>query len=404
MSHDTFLIAGGGIGGLTTALALAKTGRPSVVLERAAEIREIGAGIQLGPNAFNAIDWLGLREGAQKTAVFIDELRMIDAVSAEQIASLPLDDVFLSRFGNPYAVVHRGELHSIFLRACEADPLITLRTGCDVLSYEQDQYGIEVLLANGEHVDGVALVGADGLQSKVRSQLVGDGAPRVSGHTTYRAVIPTEQMPEELRWNAMVIWVGPKCHIVHYPLSDWRVFNLVVTYHNDAPKAVAGQPVTDEEVRRGFLHIHPKARKIIDLGADWRKWVLCDRDPIKTWSDGRVVLLGDAAHPMMQYLAQGACMAMEDAVQLALSIDEVEGRDIAQAFRSYNRVRAARTAQVQLDARRMGDIVFHPNGDQAQTRNRVMRGMSTQDYIDEMAWLYEGGSELSRRDLDSRQV
>ena len=164
---------------------------------------------------------------------------------------------------------------------------------------------------------GAALVGADGLWSNVRRQVVGDGAPRVSGHTTYRSVIPTEQMPEDLRWNAATLWAGPKCHIVHYPLSGWKVFNLVVTYHNDAPEPVAGKPVPEEEVRRGSPMSASARRTSFAMARDWRMWVLCDRDPMDKWVDGRVALLGDAAHPMLQYMAQGACMAMEDAVCLA---------------------------------------------------------------------------------------
>ena len=154
----------------------------------------------------------------------------------------------------------------------------------------------------------------------MRRQVTGDGAPRVSGHTTYRSVIPTEQMPEDLRWNAATLWAGPKCHVVHYPLSGWKVFNLVVTYHNDAPEPVAGKPVPVEEVRKGFAHVCERAQSIIRHGKDWRMWVLCDRDPVDSWVDGRVALLGDAAHPMLQYMAQGACMAMEDAVCLANSL------------------------------------------------------------------------------------
>ena len=172
-------------------------------------------------------------------------------------------------------------------------------------------------LASGERVTGRLLIGADGLWSNVRKQVVADGPPRVSGHTTYRSVIPTEQMPEDLRWNAATLWAGPKCHIVHYPLSGWKVFNLVVTYHNDAPEPVAGKPVSDEEVMQGFGHVHARAKEIIRHGENWRLWVLCDRDPVERWVDGRVALLGDAAHPMLQYFAQGACQAMEDAVCLS---------------------------------------------------------------------------------------
>jgi salicylate hydroxylase len=211
-------------------------------------------------------------------AVYIDALRLVDALTGEDIATVPLDDDFRRRFRNPYAVVHRGDLHGVFLQACRASPLVELRTSAEVARYQQDNDGVRAMLGSGETVDGAALIGADGLWSRVRAQVVGDGQPRVTGHTTYRSVIPTEQMPEDLRWNAATLWAGPKCHIVHYPLSGWKVFNLVVTYHNDAPEPVAGLPVAADEVMRGFMHVCARARRIIEHGRDWKLWVLCDRD------------------------------------------------------------------------------------------------------------------------------
>src|SRR3712207_4860096 len=186
--HGPILIAGGGIGGLATALGLAKAGVPSTILERAQELGEIGAGIQLGPNAFHSFDYLGIGETARKLAVYVESMKLMAATNAEEIVSLPLDENFRARFKNPYAVVHRGELHGALLHACEETPLVTLRTSSEVISYSQDGTSVTVQLAHGERVAGSALVGADGLWSKVREQLVQDGAPRVSGHTTYRSV------------------------------------------------------------------------------------------------------------------------------------------------------------------------------------------------------------------------
>ena len=237
------LVAGGGIGGLATAVGLAQKGFSVVVLEKAPALGEIGAGIQLGPNAFHAFDYLGVGEAARAMAVYIDRLRLMDAITGEEITHIDLTEPFRARFRNPYAVVHRGDLHGVFLKACRDNPAIELRVKSEVVSYEQDEAGVTARLASGEAVTGALLVGADGLWSNVRRQVVGDGPPRVSGHTTYRSVIPTERMPEDLRWNAATLWAGPKCHIVHYPLSGWKVFNLVVTYHNDAPEPVAGKPV-----------------------------------------------------------------------------------------------------------------------------------------------------------------
>ena len=388
MVRDRILIAGGGIGGLAAALALAQKGIGSQVLEKAATLGEIGAGIQLGPNAFHCFDRLGVGEAARAMAVYIDQLRLMDALADGEIAHIDLGEAFRARFGNPYGVVHRGDLHGVLLKACRDHALIELRTRADVEGYTQDGSGVMARLASGETVRGAALIGADGLWSNVRRQVTADGAPRVSGHTTYRSVIPTEHMPEDLRWNAATLWAGPKCHIVHYPLSGWKVFNLVVTYHNHAPEPVAGQPVPVEEVQRGFAHVCARAQSIISHGKDWRMWVLCDREPTDRWLDGRVALLGDAAHPMLQYMAQGACMAMEDAVCLA---DSLAAMDTLEAgLQAYRDRRVLRTTRLQLMSRAMGDHVYHPAGPHAALRNAIMSAKSQADWLDTLHWLYGG--------------
>ncbi|CAO3456866.1 3-hydroxybenzoate 6-monooxygenase (EC 1.14.13.24) [Azospirillum argentinense] len=387
MPDRPILIAGGGIGGLAAALGLARKGFRSIVLEQAPALGEIGAGIQIGPNAFHAFDWLGVGDAARAKAVYIDHLVLMDAVRDERIAAIPLDEPFRQRFKNPYAVVHRADLHMVLLDACRTSDLIELRTSSSVERYEQDGASITVTLGDGGRLTGSALVGADGLRSKVRAQVVGDAQPRVSGHTTFRSVIPTEQMPEDLRWNAATLWAGPKCHIVHYPLKGGKVFNLVVTCHNDAAEAVAGVPVTREVVYEGFGHIADRPKRIIERGENWKLWVLCDRDPTPNWVDGRAVLLGDAAHPMLQYLAQGACMALEDAVNLSHHMAEAEG-NLDAAFAAYNRDRFARTGRVQLNSRLMGEYVYHPAGGQAALRNAVLGNSSREQHYDRVAWLY----------------
>jgi 2-polyprenyl-6-methoxyphenol hydroxylase-like FAD-dependent oxidoreductase len=389
MATPPIIIAGGGIGGLAAALGLARKGFASIVLERAAELGEIGAGIQIGPNAFHCFDALGVGDEARAKAVYIDSLRLMDAVQGEMIAEIPLQEAFRQRFGNPYAVVHRADLHGVLLDACRASQLIELRTRHAVIGYQQDGSSVEVECDNHEMIAGNSLIGADGLNSNIRQQLVGDGAARVSGHTTYRSVIPTEQMPQDLRWNAATLWAGPKCHIVHYPLKGWKLFNLVVTYHNDVTEAVAGKPVSKEEVYRGFEHISTRARQIIEIGDNWKLWVLCDRDPILGWVDERVALLGDAAHPMLQYFAQGACMALEDAVCLA-HMFERHSDNIETALDSYQRQRRVRTARVQLDSRLIGDYIYHPDGAAAEVRNHVMSRLSPDEWYNKLEWLYGG--------------
>ncbi|MCB1339727.1 MAG: 3-hydroxybenzoate 6-monooxygenase [Pseudooceanicola sp.] len=385
--NDRILIAGGGIGGLAAAIGLAQKGLKVLVLDKAAQLGEIGAGIQLGPNAFHAFDYLGVGETARNMAVYIDNLRLMDALSGEEITRIPLGDAFRARMGNPYAVVHRGDLHGVFLKACTAHPNVELRTSSGVAGYDQDGDSVIALLTDGSRITGRALIGADGLWSNIRKQMLNDGAPRVSGHTTYRSVIPTEDMPEDLRWNAATLWAGPKCHIVHYPLQGWKTFNLVVTYHNDAPEPVAGKPVSHDEVRRGFEHVAPVAKQIIDKGTDWKLWVLCDRDPVMNWTDGRVALLGDAAHPMLQYFAQGACMAMEDAVALSHLLGESTD-DLPARLTAYQDMRHLRTARVQLQSREIGQHVYHPAGAHAALRNAVMSSRSPDQWYDQIDWLY----------------
>ena len=383
------LIAGGGIGGLAVALGLAQKGIRSILLEKASVLGEIGAGIQLGPNAFHAFDYLGVGEAARAMAVYVDQLRLMDASTAREICHVDLGDPFRARFGNPYAVVHRGDLHGVFLKACRDSDLIDLRVSSEVVGYDQDGSSVTARLASGDRVTGSLLVGADGLWSNVRKQVAGDGKPRVSGHTTYRSVIPTDQMPEDLRWNAATLWAGPKCHLVHYPLSGWKVFNLVVTCHNDAPEPVAGKPVPEEEVMKGFAHIHERALDIIRHGTNWKLWVLCDRDPTERWIDGRVVLLGDAAHPMLQYFAQGACQAMEDAVCLSHMLGS-HASDQAAGLRKYREQRFPRTARVQMLSRAIGEHIYHPDGDHARLRNAIMSAKSQEEWYGDLAWLYGG--------------
>ncbi|GGF74676.1 salicylate hydroxylase [Mameliella alba] len=387
MSDLPIIIAGGGIGGLAAACGLARKGQRSIVVEQAPQLGEIGAGIQIGPNAFHCFDYLGVGDEARSKAVYIDALRLMDAQTAEDITRIPLDEPFRKFYGNPYAVVHRADLHGVLLKYCEDSPLIDLRTDHKVLGYEQDGSSVTLLLDGRDPIKGRFLIGAEGLRSPIRSQMIGDGEPRISGHTTYRSVIPTEQMPEDLRWNAATLWAGPKCHIVHYPLKGWKVFNLVVTYHRDVREAIAGKPVSKEEVAQGFEHIHPKARQVIEHGDNWKLWVLCDRDPISNWVDGRVALLGDAAHPMLQYFAQGACMAMEDAVALSHCIENF-GEDTEDALQRYQEMRKVRTARVQMNSRLIGEYIYHPGDAQAAVRNSVMRSMSADDWYNQLNWLY----------------
>ncbi|WP_127114442.1 3-hydroxybenzoate 6-monooxygenase [Shimia sediminis] len=386
MPLEPILIAGAGIGGLATAAGLARKGFRSIVVEQSRILGEIGAGVQIGPNAFHAFDYLGIGDEARSKAVFVESLRLMDAKSGDSITSIPLGEEFRQCMGNPYAVIHRADLHTVLLDFCEASDLIDIRTNTLVSGYEQDGKSVSLHTSQGT-INGAALIGAEGLRSPIRAQMIGDGEPRISGHATYRSVIPTERMPEELRWNAATLWAGPKCHIVHYPLKGGKVYNLVVTYHRDLQENISGRPVSRREVIQGFEDIAPQARQIIEHGQDWKLWVLCDRDPISNWREGRVALLGDAAHPMLQYFAQGACMALEDAVSLSHCMENYGG-DIENALETYQNQRRVRTARVQMNSRLIGDYIYHPDGTKAAVRDHVMSNMTTEEWCNQLYWLY----------------
>jgi salicylate hydroxylase len=384
-SGSPVLVAGGGIGGLSAALALARQGFGVKVLEQAAEIGEVGAGIQLGPNAFAAFDALGIGERARGRAVYTDEMVMHDALDETLVGRIPVGEAFRRRFGNPYAVIHRVDVHRSLLEGAQASGRIEFCTSTRVARIEQDARGVTVFDADARPHHGVALVGADGVKSAVRAQYVGDAA-RVSGHVVYRAVVDRQDFPAGLQWNAASIWVGPNCHLVHYPLRGGEQYNVVVTFHSREAEEWGVREGSRQEVQSYFEGICPRARQLIDLPRSWKRWATADREPIAQWTFGRATLLGDAAHPMLQYLAQGACMAMEDGVTLGEAL-RVHGGDFAPAFAHYERSRVARTARVVLSAREMGRI-YHAQGVERLVRNELWKGRSPERFYDAVEWLY----------------
>ncbi len=384
-AESRVLVAGGGIGGIAAALALVRQGFAVRVLEQAPELGEIGAGIQLGPNGFAAFDALGIGEIARAKAVYTDEMVMHDALDETLVGRIPTGEAFRKRFGNPYAVIHRADVHGSLLEGAKASDRIEVATSTQVQRIEQDDTGVTVFDARGNRHRGVALIGADGVKSAVRRQYVGDEA-RVSGHVVYRAVVDRADFPKNLQWNAASIWVGPNCHLVHYPLRGGEQYNVVVTFHSREQEEWSVREGSREEVQSYFEGICPRARQLIDLPKDWKRWATADREPIAQWNYGRATLLGDAAHPTLQYLAQGACMAMEDAVTLGEAL-RVHDNDFARAFDRYQRSRVARTARIVLSAREMGRI-FHAKGVERLVRNGLWTGRSAERFYDAMEWLY----------------
>jgi salicylate hydroxylase len=310
------LIVGGGIGGLAAALALARQGIPSQVVDQAAEFKEIGAGIQLGPNVFWMFEKLGLIESISALAVFPNNLVMLDSITGEEVTRISLGDTFRKKFHHPYALIHRADFHRVLLDACRKSNLIRLDASQKIVEVNESKRGIAAKTANGRDYRGAALIGADGLWSTIREIVVGDGKPKPAGHITYRAVPPTFEVPEQYRWRDMTLWAGEKVHFVLYPLRTGELYNLVAVFHSNRYEEGWDSYGDPAELHERFAQTCAPVRMLLNKIDSWRMWVLCDRPPIKEWSRGRITLLGDAAHPMLQYLGQGACMAVEDAVCL----------------------------------------------------------------------------------------
>jgi len=379
------LVVGGGIGGLAAALALAREGFQVKVLEQSPEVGEIGAGVQLGPNAFAAFDALGVGERARARAVYTERMEMLDAIDESVICSVPFGEAFRKRFGNPYAVIHRADVHGSLLEGVHETDRIELVTSTRVERVEADAGGLTVIDASGVRHRGVALIGCDGVKSAVRQELVGD-AVRLSGHVVYRAVVDAAKFPADLRINAPVVWAGPNCHLVHYPLRGGEQFNLVVTFHSRGQEEWGVKEGSADEVQSYFNGISERPRQLLRLPKSWKRWATADREPIGQWTFGRCTLLGDAAHPLLQYLAQGACMALEDAATLGVALRAHLG-DFEAALSRYQRSRVTRTARVVLMTREMGRI-YHAQGVERLVRNELWKGRTPERYYDALEWLY----------------
>jgi 3-hydroxybenzoate 6-monooxygenase len=382
------VVAGGGIGGLAAAYVLGRQGHEVTVLEQAAAFGEIGAGIQLGPNIFRMFELLGLTAAVDKVVFFPAGLGMNDVRTGEQVIRVPLGDVAIAAYGYPYGVIYRADLHDVFLEACKAQATVKLRTSAKVEGYTQDGEGVTVTLAGGETLRSDALIGADGLWSRVRQEVVGDGKPRVSGHIAYRAVLQREQVPAHLWSDDVLLWGGEKTHLVHYPLRRGELFNLVAVFHSNKYDEGWNTFGDTAELTERFAQAVPQVRELLEKIETWKMWVLCDREPVKNWTDGRVTLLGDAAHPMLQYLAQGAGQAIEDAVVLGEALKHTRN-DVAIAFQKYQKARYLRTGRVQLTARFYGDI-YHASGVARELRNRMFQSGEEAAGFAGLAWMYQG--------------
>ena len=383
-----FLIAGGGIGGLATALALALADYPVYVLEKASQFGEVGAGLQLGPNAIRVLQHLGILDHVLEYAVQPQRLVLKDAIHGEELSALRVGgESFRERYHAPYVVMHRVDLLNVLLDACRQQAAITLELNKDVISVDDWKDGYRVTCQDGSVYETGALIGADGLNSNIRKLIAADdivGYP----YACYRGTLPVAEVLTYANLNDVVLWLGPGLHLVQYPVHRGEVYNQVAVFHSSSyqPGKDPRNWGTPQELDVAFRGCCPTVQNAVSMIRRDRKWIMYDRDPISRWTRGRATLIGDAAHPMLQYLAQGACQALEDAAYLAYQV-RIHQRDIEAAFEAYAKERTVRTARVQTNARRFGDILHTGEPLSILLRNRVLKDRSEDDCRD-VDWLY----------------
>jgi len=389
-NDDPILIVGGGLGGLTTALALARRGISTRVLEGAPEFGAIGYGIQFGPNVFHVFERLGLMEQVLAVADTPPAVLMYDAIDGKELVRIPTGPSLRARFKYPYIVVHRIDLHNVLIDACRHNDAIELVADAMVTGFEDRGDAVAVTTADGRNFSGVALVAADGFRSLFRAELIADGEPRPVGYVALRTIIPIADLHADVPRHDVVLWGGPGCHIVHYPLRHGTQFNIVAVFRTSTYAERGDATSYRAELERAYADVHPAMRSLIAmLDLQWRRAV-ADRDPVRHWHRGRIVLLGDAAHAPLQSLAQGAGMAIEDGLCLGELI-HAAGGDYPAAFRRFEAARLVRTARVQLESRALWDSFYHlDQGITRDVRNATVAGWDEAHLFNCLAWLYDG--------------
>ena len=387
---EPILIVGGGLGGLTAALALAQRGWPVRVLEGAPEFGAVGYGIQFGPNVFQVLDRIGVTEAVLEKADAPPAVLMIDALTGKEVTRVSTGSSFRARFKYPYIIVHRIDLHNVLLEACRREALITLEPDAMVTQFQDHGDRVTVTTEGGRSFAGAALIGADGIRSRTRAQLLADGDPAPNGFIAFRTIVPMGDVAAEVRRDVVALWGGPGFHIVHYPLRHGTLFNIVAVFRRSAHSERGDVAAYRAELEHAYRDAHPTMKALLamlDLG---RRQAVGDRDPIRHWHKERVVLLGDAAHPTLQSLAQGACMAIEDGLCLADCVAAANG-DYEAAFRRYENARVVRTARVTLESRHLWEV-YHSGGITREVYWQMLGERSEGDVYQCLAWLYDGSS------------
>jgi salicylate hydroxylase len=401
MAQDA-VIVGGGVGGLACALALAREGASVCLMEQADVFSEIGAGLQLGPNAVRVLHEWGLGDDLRACAAFPQALQVRDAHLGRLLGQLHLGPSILASYGQPYATLHRADLHALLLGAVQRHGAASLLQGERCTGYDLCADGVQMRSESGRVVSGGALIGCDGLWSAVRTQLLGAQAARSTGHLAYRGLVRAADLPEPLRRNVVTAWLGPRLHVVHYPVRAGEWFNVVAVVQGVLGKGHA-QPVQSwsheadlQDLQRALGPVCTPLADMIEAVPEWRLWALNDRPPMKgphEHAQGRIALLGDAAHPLRPYLAQGAAMAIEDAWTLGRLLRNAKAdtdagqTDWPSLLGRYARTRWQRNARVQAQSARNGTI-FHADGLLRLGRNVGLRLLG--ERLMDNGWLYSG--------------
>lgn len=392
---DRVLIAGGGIGGIAVAIALGQRGFTVSVLERSAFGEESGAGIQLGPNATRVLQQLGALKAIEQAAFRPQAIWIFDGLSGKRLAAVPLGSRVETRYGAPYLTLHRADLHAALLSVCTSNAGIALKPSFDVAAIEQDGETVSVTSAGGGNDEGTALVGADGLWSAVRKRVVPHATLRFAGATAFRTLLPRRSLPPPFDAPIVGLWLGPRAHIVHYPVRRGEDLNVVAVTEGEGERHERqgherqewNAPADAPALRARFARWCKDSQSLLELGEAWRSWSLYRLAPVAPWSTGRVVLLGDAAHPVLPYLAQGAALAIEDAAALAASLASAP-YDPADAFTRYAHERRDRAWRVQREARLLGSL-YHLRGPARLARNLVLGWRSEAGLLASLDWLYQ---------------
>ncbi len=385
------LVIGGGIGGLAAALACARAGVAVELLERASEFTEVGAGVQLGPNVVKLLDAWGLRDALSAVAAFPERLQVRSASTGAELGMLRLGGRMVQTYGARYATVHRADLQTLLLTAVQREAGVQLHLNSEFDRFEQNDAGVRVHTTAGHELQADLLLGADGLWSRVRQRLLNDGAPVATGKLAYRAMVVQRMLPQHLRSNQVTVWLGPQLHVVQYPVRGGEWLNVVVIVHGQVQRDIASwdHRANAGAVRHSLKQSCVPLQDLVQLIGHWRLWGLSIRPPMRgplEQAQGRVALLGDAAHPMVPFLAQGAGMAIEDAQALAQALAGA-GSDVPTALQNYASVRWQRNARVQAGALRNGEI-FHATGLVRWGRDTAMKMLG--ERLLDLPWLYNG--------------